>query len=57
MLEDIIKNNYRKVEKWANKVGVKTIKISYREIDPFFNINTKEDLVEAEKILIKYKND
>ena len=24
---------------------------------PFFNINTKEDLVEAEKILIKYKND
>ena len=55
--KDIIKNNYRKVEKWANKVGVKTIKISYREIDPFFNINTKEDLVEAEKILIKYKND
>jgi len=55
--KDIIKNNYRKVEKWANKVGVKTIKISYREIDPFFNINTKEDLAEAEKILIKYKND
>jgi len=54
---DIIKNNHRKVEKWANKIGVKTINISYDEVDPFFNINTKEDLVEAEKILIKYKND
>ncbi len=55
--EDILKNNYRKVEKWANKIGVKTINISYKEFDPFFNINTKEDLAEAEKILIKYKND
>ena len=55
--EDILKNNHRKVEKWANKIGVKTINISYKQIDPFFNINTKEDLAEAEKILIKYKND
>ena len=55
--KDIVENKYRKVEKWANKIGVKTINISYKEIDPFFNINTKEDLVEAEKILIKYNND
>tara|TARA_Y100000590_G_scaffold454806_1_gene602244 strand:+ start:1755 stop:2366 length:612 start_codon:yes stop_codon:yes gene_type:complete len=55
--KDIVENKYRKVEKWANKIGVKTINISYQEIDPFFNINTKEDLAEAEKILIKYKND
>tara|TARA_B100000700_G_C14586450_1_gene642648 strand:- start:57 stop:668 length:612 start_codon:yes stop_codon:yes gene_type:complete len=54
---DIIKNNHRKVEKWANKIGVKTIDILYKEIDPFFNINTKEDLAEAEKIIINYKND
>jgi len=54
---DITKNNHRKVEKWANKIGVKTINIFYKKIDPFFNINTKEDLAEAEKILIKYKND
>ena len=54
---DIVKNNHRKVEKWANKIGVKTINISYDNIDPFFNINTKEDLAEAEKILIKYQND
>ena len=56
-IKDIIKNNFRKVEEWANKIGVKTINISYKEIDPFFNINTKEDLVEAKKIIIKYKND
>ena len=54
---DIIKHNFRKVEEWANKIGVKTINISYKEMDPFFNINTKEDLEEAKKILIKYKND
>ena len=55
--KDIVENNHRKVEKWANKVGVKTINISYNELDSFFNINTKENLAEAEKILTKYKND
>ena len=54
---DIIKNKYRKVEEWANKIGIKTINIDSKEIDLFFNINTKLDLAEAEKILIKYKND
>ena len=55
--KDIIENNYRKVEKWANKIGVKTINVPYEDIDPFFNINTKEDLIEAEKILKNYKHD
>ena len=55
--KDIIENNYRKVEKWANKVGVKTINVSYDNLDPFFNINTKEDLIEAEEILKNKKND
>ena len=55
--KDIIENNYRKVEEWANKIGVKTINVSYDVIDPFFNINTKEDLIEAEKILKNYKHD
>ncbi len=55
--KDILENDYRKVEKWANKIGVKTIDIPYNNIDPFFNINTKEDFAEAEKILLKYRND
>ena len=50
---DLIKNNFRKVEEWANKIGVKTIDVKITEFDPFFNINTKEDLEEAKKILKK----
>ncbi len=55
--KDIIKNNYRKVEEWANKIGVKNINVSYNGINPFFNINTNEDLIEANKLFKNYKND
>ena len=55
--EDIIKNNYRKVEKWADKIGVKIINFSFDNTDPFFNINTKEDMIEAKEIMKNYKND
>ena len=50
---DLINNNFRKVEEWANKIGVKTIDIKIRKFDPFFNINTKADFEEAKKILTK----
>ena len=53
--KDLIKNNFRKVEDWANKIGVKTINIKFDKFDPFLNINTKEDLSEAKKILENYK--
>ena len=54
---DLVNNNFRKVEKWADKIGVKTINVKIDKFDPFFNINTKADLKEAEKILTEYKND
>ena len=54
---DLINNNFRKVEEWADKIGVKTINVKIDKFDPFFNINTKTDLEEAEKILKEYKND
>jgi len=50
---DLIKGE-RKVEVWADSVGVNIVNIDYKKPDPFFNINTKEDLNEAIKIL---KND
>ena len=50
-LEKDLENGARKVEKWANTIGVKTINMSFEKEDPFFNINTKEDLEKAEKIL------
>jgi molybdopterin-guanine dinucleotide biosynthesis protein A len=54
VLEDDLKNNnFRKVEKWADKIGVKTIDIEVNEFDPFFNINTKEDFEKAKEILNK----
>jgi molybdenum cofactor guanylyltransferase len=55
--KDLIKNNFRKVEEWANKIGVKTIDIETKKFDPFFNINTKEDFEEAKKILRENYND
>ena len=54
---DLINNNFRKVEEWADKIGVETINIKSDKFDPFLNINTKTDLEEAEKILKEYKND
>ena len=34
--EDLLKNNFRKVEDWANKIGVKTINIKFDEPHGFF---------------------
>tara|TARA_B100000965_G_scaffold350803_1_gene324932 strand:+ start:32 stop:637 length:606 start_codon:yes stop_codon:yes gene_type:complete len=50
-LEKDLETGTRKVEKWANNIGVKIINMSFEKKDPFFNINTKEDLKNAEKIL------
>ena len=53
-LEKDLNNEERKVELWANNTGVKIINMEFSNNDPFFNINTKEDLKKAEEIL---KND
>tara|TARA_X000000368_G_scaffold76149_1_gene56538 strand:- start:1075 stop:1689 length:615 start_codon:yes stop_codon:yes gene_type:complete len=50
-LEKDIQKGVRKVENWANTIGVSTIDIGYKNTDPFFNINTKKDFEEALKIL------
>tara|TARA_B100000965_G_scaffold135303_1_gene112638 strand:+ start:757 stop:1362 length:606 start_codon:yes stop_codon:yes gene_type:complete len=52
-LEEDLNNGKRKVEDWANDVGVKTIEMQFLNDDPFFNINSKEDFKKAKKI----KND
>ena len=49
--DDIIKKGERKVEVWANNVGVKTINMEFKNNDPFFNINTKEDLEKAKELI------
>ena len=53
-LEEDLDKGERKVEMWANSIGVKTVNIEFNSKDPFFNINTKEDL---EKAKDRLKND
>jgi len=48
---DVTNKGERKVEIWANKVGVKTINMEFKNNDPFFNINTKEDLERAKELI------
>jgi len=50
-LEKDIDKGERKVENWANSIGVSTIDIEYKNIDPFFNINTKEDFEKALRVM------
>ena len=52
--EDDLNEGQRKVEAWANSVGVKVINMEFINKDPFFNINTKEDLEKAKE---KINND
>ena len=46
-LEEDLNKGERKVEVWANSIGVKNINMKFENKDPFFNINTKEDLKKA----------
>ena len=50
-LEDDILKGERKVEVWANSIGVKTVDINNKKPDPFFNINTEDDLKKAIEIM------
>ncbi len=50
-LDADLKAGKRKVEQWANSIGVSIIEIDYNKIDPFFNINTKEDFNKALRIV------
>ena len=47
---DLLKGE-RKVEIWADSIGVKIVNIDYKKPDPFFNINTEEDLKKAIKMM------
>ena len=48
--KDLLKGQ-RKVEDWADSIGVNTVNIKYKKPDPFFNINTKEDLKKAKEMM------
>jgi len=54
--DDLVNNNIRKVQDWTKKSKIKNLEFKFKDYDPFFNINTKEDLDFAKKLSLKIKN-
>ena len=53
-LEEDLNEGHKKVETWANSIGVKIINMEFTYADSFYNINTKDDSEIAKE---KIKND
>ena len=49
--DDLINNNIRKVQDWIKKNKITNVEFNFEEYDPFFNINTLDDLEAAKKII------
>ena len=49
-LEEELKSDNRKIMKWVYKNEYEFVDFPMKKYDPFFNINRKEDIEEAEKI-------
>ena len=57
LYDDLINGKVRKVQDWTKKHKVKNLELKFKDYDPFFNINTREDLEFAKKIILKLKNE
>jgi len=55
--DDLINKKIRKVQDWTEKNKIKNLEFKFEDYDPFFNINTKEDLEFAKKLGKKIKNE
>ena len=49
--DDLINNNIRKVQDWTEKHKINNVEFKFEKYDPFFNINTLDDLKNAKKII------
>jgi len=54
---DLINKKIRKVQDWTEKNKIKNLEFKFIDYDPFFNINTEEDLAFAKKLGTKIKNE
>jgi len=54
---DLVNKKIRKVQDWTEKNKIKNLEFKFKDYDPFFNINTKEDLEFAKKLSVKIKNE
>ena len=55
--DDLINKKVRKVQDWTEKNKIKNLEFTFKDYDPFFNINTQDDLEFAKKLDIKIKNE
>jgi len=55
--DDLINKKVRKVQDWTEKNKIKNLGFTFKDYDPFFNINTEEDLEFAKKLSKKIKNE
>ena len=55
--DDLINKKVRKVQDWTEKNKIKNLEFKFKDYDPFFNINTKEDLELAKKLGTRIKHE
>ena len=50
---DLVNNKVRKVQDWTKANNIKNLEFKFKDYDPFFNINTAEDLEISKKLNFK----
>ena len=53
LYNDLVNNKVRKVQDWTRENNIKSLEFKFKDYDPFFNINTAEDLELAKKLSLK----
>ena len=53
LYNDLVNNKVRKVQDWTKVNNIKNLEFKFKDYDPFFNINTSEDLEFAKKLSLK----
>ena len=53
LYNDLVNKKVRKVQDWTKENRIKNLEFQFKDYDPFFNINTQEDLEFAKKLDVK----
>ena len=53
LYNDLVNKKVRKVQDWTKENNIKNLEFKFKDYDPFFNINTKEDLEFAKRLSLK----
>ncbi len=57
LYNDLVNKKVRKVQDWTKENNIKNLEFKFEDYDPFFNINTNEDLEFARKLGTRIKNE